>query len=261
MIDLDTIWGSKINTSIYVNGLYAPANSLGEVLVAYSAPGLFASEAFPEFSPSKSGSSTKIKFRGKYLAITTRHQLTIQERAYDEFCLRGTSDTSLLTSHAAYFEIDEHIGDLDLVIFDFTEVVSLGRIPSIGWYNLDREFNKSELEKPSMVIGIGYPSYRNVIDYSAEKYSSAPNAIWGAETEPSISGRLAFQPTDKLAYKPDGMSGGPVFGVKLEGHKPAAFFAGIITEASAYKVHFSSRTRISKVLNEHFPKEEHENPS
>ncbi|MDE4303257.1 hypothetical protein PXK30_08350 [Phaeobacter gallaeciensis] len=248
MRGFDTLWGSKINTSVYVNGLYAPANSLGEMLCNYSAPGLFASEEYPEFNPSKSGSATKIRLGNRFFAVTTRHQLSIQGREYEEFCLVGTSNQSLMTSHTAFFELDENIGEIDLVFFEFTEVVSCGKVSPFGWYSLDAEWNSPRLEKPTLVVGIGYPSYRNVIDYTATEYGAAPNAIWGREEKPSICGRLAFKPTDTLDFSPKGMSGGPVFGLKFEGDRPSVFFAGVLTEASRSKVHFSSRTRILNVL-------------
>jgi len=201
---------------------------------------------------SKSGSLTKIKFQDRYFAVTTEHQIRIPGYEYKQLCLINDDAIKLLTSHAAYFivENEESRHGSDIVIFEYTNVVLSGSLSSHGWYDLSKELHSDRLQKPDMVCGLGYPGHRNQIDYENSSYAIAPNAIWGVETEPNIEGRLAFKPTYSIDYAPDGMSGGPVFGLELLDAYPSIFFAGILTNASSSVLHFLSRTRLSRMIDE-----------
>ncbi|MFK7940142.1 MAG: hypothetical protein AB8B82_12230 [Roseovarius sp.] len=250
MIDLATILGSRINTSALINDLYIPANSIAERLQSFSEPALFHTNGMGQYHLSKSGSLTKIKAANRYFALITQHQLKAADYEYEQLCIFGSSPGRLVTSQSAIFSTDEaEQTDFDCVIFEFTEGVQSGLIDSGGWYNLGLELSDEYTPKPLIVCAIGYPGYRNNFDYENYVYPVSPNAIWGNECNTKVHARLAFEPHSPVDYDPIGMSGCPVFGIKLAENSVEVFLAGILTNASNKILHFLPRKRITSALH------------
>ena len=248
--DLQTILGSKIGTSVDVNGFFVPANSLANHLRRFSEPALFNTEEAGAYSLTKSGSLARIKFRKQYFALTSRHQVIGPHYKFDQLCMVAHDERTLFTSHSVVFpEGDEdQQDDFDVLLFEFTELVTSGRLPASGWYDVSDDFHRKGPRQPGRVCCIGYPGYRNTINYDEMGYPRAPDAVWGVEVDPVLSGRLSFEPQPKIAFDPAGMSGAPVFGLSIDNDTPKTFFAGILTNASSVKFNFISFSRIKTML-------------
>ena len=247
MRDLDTIIGSKTGTAIKVGGLFVPANSIAKHFQRFTDPGLFHSEGAERYHLSKSGSLFRLTLRNRYFAFTTQHQFDVGKYNYEQLCIMNHETKKMCNSHQAVYQIekDDDAISLDCVLFEFSEAVAKGDLPRNEWYPLDAEYLDVSLPKPTRAFTIGYPAHRNDIDYDAATYQTGSNAVWGRETTPKIRGRLAFQPEPKVSFDPKGMSGGPVFGIHLNHLEPVAFFAGILTNASKSRFHFTPRTNLT----------------
>ncbi|WP_299738506.1 hypothetical protein [uncultured Roseobacter sp.] len=251
MSGLSTIIGSRISTAVEVNKLLVPASSIVEHLRGYCEPALFHTDGFGEFHLSKSGSAFRAKYKGRYFLFCTAHQMKKQRFDHDQLCLLTGDETKIISSHRAIFSegtADEK-DDFDCNLYEFTEVVENGKLSKSCWYDLCGEMANRPVQKPALVCTIGFPGYRNEIDYTNFHYGVSPNAVWGKEEEPSVKGRLAFKPNPRIDFSPDGMSGGPVFGIELRDDKPKAFFAGLLTEATKEKFHFIARSRMFRLID------------
>lgn len=250
MNDLATIIGSKVRTAIDVNGLLIPANSFSAHLRQFSAPAVFASEGFEPFTMSLGGSMTKVRVGQRYFSILTRHQLDQGKFDFSQVSILSDETQHMVTTEKVVFQEfrNEEGMDLDCIACEFTTPIREGVISCRGWYKIDTEVERERTPKPSLVCAIGYPGYRNHINFETMHYGISPNAILGREAEPSLKGRLSFKPINALEYDPRGLSGAPVFGVSLEALEPTAFLAGIVSEASRQQIHFVSLREITKFL-------------
>lgn len=251
-MDLGTVLGSKLATAVRINQLLVPANSITRHLLRYTDPALFHSKGFGKYNMTKAGSLTRLKQSSRYFALITHHQLSTQNYEYDQLTIHNPETQRLVNSEMAIFELESEKSEynFDCVLFEFTKPVKAGMLSEHGWYDLTQELTEEKLSKPSGVIAIGYPSHRNEIDYETDQYSMAPNSVFGYESTSSLEYRLAFDPEPEIEFDPQGMSGGPVFGISIENLEPEVFFAGIITNASRKKFHFLSRNRISSLISE-----------
>ena len=251
MIFLDTLFGSKIATSVKIGEVYYPINLATQALRYYSEPALFITEHVINYQLSKSGSAFKFKLLGKYFVVCTRHQLN--SYSLDQFGLQGADPANIVTSNAALTSND-HDDDFDCCLFDFSDGVNSGSISKSSWYDISSDLNEGGLPKPIRVVAIGYPGHRNVIDYERQTFGASPNAVWGTESKSSIKNRLAFDVTPTIDFDPKGMSGGPVFGLHTSSNSVKVFFCGIVTNASRKKFNFipisSIRIMIANIMEQ-----------
>ncbi|MEO1182326.1 MAG: hypothetical protein AAFX51_16100, partial [Cyanobacteria bacterium J06636_28] len=243
VIDLKTVIGSRVGTSIQVGRLIIPAASQADYWSRFAEPCLLYNEGFEPYELSISGSLTLVKIHDRYFAISTQHQLAIQSYNYDQVSLTDKTSQTMTTSHAAFFPEDKN-RELDCLIYEFTDVRNEGKLPEHSWFDLTSQFNNRSRIKVMSVYAIGYPGYRNHIDYCKSHYGISPNGIYGEPSDTSISGRHAFKPKHSLDYEPSGMSGGPVFGLSLTPNGVIGFFAGIITDATKSQFHYLGFSRI-----------------
>lgn len=250
-MDLGTILGSRVNTSIDFNGLLVPANSAGHHIRKYTCPALFYTENSEPFSLSKSGSLTKIKHRGRYFVLATRHQVIGECYNLEQICLHNADRKTFVTSSRAYFPEGEQEAQeaFDCIMLEFTEAIEDRGLTKIGWYDIGRDLSRLATPKALACCCIGYPGFRNTIDYEAEHYAAAPNAVFGTECPPVVRGRLSFKPIKKISYDPRGMSGGPVFGFALENGSLIANLSGILTNASQVCFNFMPLQRIKSLVS------------
>jgi hypothetical protein len=255
--ELDTILGSRLNTSIKVNELFIPANSVAQHLRTFAEPAIFHSDVEEPYDMSKSGSLTKLKINGRFFVLTTLHQLKSGHHLnfgsynYDQLCIHNHETKHWLTSNRIIFPegSEDNLEDFDCLLFEFTKAVEEYALQSSSWYNIDIDIKRDFTPKPMLVCCIGYPGFRNCIDYDNSTYAAAPNAIWGKEVKPSIRGRLAFKPINVESFDPAGMSGGPVFGIATEHDQLVTNFSGILTNASNFQFNFISFQRIKKLFD------------
>ncbi|WP_417275277.1 hypothetical protein [Celeribacter halophilus] len=254
-IDLRTLVGQRVLTSVKVGNLIVPSTSLTEHLRRYTSPAVFNSAGIePQYAMSLSGSATLIKYSDRYFAFTTLHQLKHPQLQYDfdQFCLIGNRPHTLVTPQRIIYATGNDSEDFDCVLFEFTKTVKRGDLPSFEWYEITEEQYSIKTPKPDFALSIGYPGFRNYIDYETAHFGMSPNAIAGREVEPSLKGRLSFAPREKLHFDPSGFSGAPVFGVKVEQANSRVFFAGIVTEAGKSQIHFISFKRLTELLKKAF---------
>ncbi|MEQ9243643.1 hypothetical protein [Roseovarius indicus] len=252
MNELRTIIGSRVLTSLRINGVYVPANSLTSVLQSYTAPALFHSDGFGKYHLSKSGSLFKVKTQGRYFCLVSAHQVLAPSAGYDheQLCLHNPTSGKVVTSHRVIFPNDDPGFGYDVLLYEFTECVEAKKLYATDWFKIGRKQFSEAVPKPSKAVSIGYPSFRNTFDYEESKYAIGPNAVWGEEVEPKVNGRLAFAPMPEISFDPSGMSGAPVFGIYLNELEPALFFAGLLTNASPKVFNFISRTRLAHVIED-----------
>ena len=248
---LDTILGRKLLTSIDFNGLMVPANSILGAIKTHCEPALFhTGDEADLYSISKSGTLFKVKFKGRYFAISSRHQVLDQGYDHENLVLHNYFRKRLLTSHRAVFPEGSEFQkeDFDALLHEFTEVVRSGELPSLGWYDLTREINRDSIGEIKLAFAVGYPGAFNFIDYEKPAYQAVAKGIVGTPTKSGISGRLAFDPVEPVDFDPSGMSGGPVFGLELDRDGYRASFAGILTNASQIRFNFLSINRLKRMF-------------
>ncbi len=246
MISLETILGSRIATSAEVNGLFVPANSLTQYLKSYSEPAVFAAEGCGIYNMGLGGSMAKVKVGQRYFTLLSRHQFEKGSFDFEQISLFNYETNVMATAEKAVFPIqaETNIDGLDCVLCEFTEPVRQGSISRKGWYDIGCDLSFKATRSAICVFAIGYPGYRNEIDYDTLNYAIGPNAVIGTETLPSMTDRLSFKPINSLEYDPKGMSGSPVFGIHLSSATLRVFMAGIVTEASKDQFHFIPLSRL-----------------
>ena len=250
MIDVETLWGRKINTAARVNSLYVPADSLNFRLLHFTDPGLFFHEEHSDYGLSKSGSFTKVRIGDRFFVMATSHQLETDPIPYDfiNVVLHDTEGGHLTTSSSATYQVVGTGERLDIIIFDFTEPVENGSLSSHHWYDLSQEIIEGKDPDFLAAFCFGYPSDTNTIDYETLSYRSSGLVVFGEPTTSSLANRMAIHPKHGVDRPMAGMSGGPVFGVQLNDFSANVVFAGIITNASSKKVNFLPISSISKFL-------------
>lgn len=250
MRDLETLIGIKASTAFEIGGLFIPANSIAGFLHRYIDPALFFCDLGHPIEFTKSGSLTRVKFRGRYFALVSSHQVSPEGYDFDQLIIRDPRGRNLLSSHYACFqtEMKDPREDLDLLVFEFTEIVRAGDLPEYIWYDLCREAGWEKIPLPMRALCIGYPSEVNNIEYDAERYAAKAVSVWGTPTKSVLSRRAAFSPDGVPIYEPNGMSGGGVFGIFIDHEVPVIFLAGMLTEATKATFNFVTSTRIIRVL-------------
>jgi hypothetical protein len=203
---------------------------------------------------SKAGSLFRARYRDRYFALVSAHQIRFDKYGYEQLCLINDARKTLVSSHRAIFPSgpDADESDFDCMLFEFTDVVASGALSRHNWYDLTEEMEWDQTPKPSLVCAIGYPGYRNHIYYENWCYGVSPNIVWGKECLPKIGDRLAFSPNPEISFEPKGMSGGPVFCIRLNASDPEAFFAGILTNASKSLFHFLPLVRLKHLVRDLF---------
>ncbi|MGC1505561.1 MAG: hypothetical protein WA782_15630, partial [Sulfitobacter sp.] len=234
MSDVDTFTLKKLQSGVFHRNLIIPANSLANYLRPFCEPALFHSEGMDEYHLSKAGSVFRLKYKGRYFCFASAHQVEGAHYDYDQLCLLNYDTNNLLTSNRVVFPERPMDGssNYDCLLFDFSESVTEGRLSNLGWYEPDQFFDGNQTRKPLLACALGYPSFRNEIDYVENRYGASPNIVWGEETRTAMSDRLAFTPNPQIEFDPRGMSGGPVFGITQESNQLFLFFAGILTNAT-----------------------------
>lgn len=245
-MDFETILGSKVLTSVDFNGLIVPANSLPGVIEKYCEPALFYSENMGEDFLTKSGSLFKIKYKRRYFAICSRHQVLGQFYDHENLVIHNHDSRRFLTAHRAIFAEggDSEAEDFDALLYEYTDVVQQGRLKNIYWYDLTSEIGRDSIGETKLAFTIGYPGEFNSIDHETSHYHVVPRSVFGNPVKSRIAGRLAFKPIAPIRFEPAGMSGGPVFGLELDSDGYRARLVGILTNASKERFNFISINRM-----------------
>jgi len=243
--DISTIIGSRLATSFKIGDFYVTANGLAESLVAYCDPALFHYQDWPPQNFFLSGSSFRFSYRGRFYAIITAHHMDVHNVDASQFAILNQNSQHMTSSSGMVFADDE---DFDLRLFDFTDPFNKG---SIGTKNFWRATH-DELFQPTpsalRVFCVGYPGEANFINFETNEFSARPFCVWGEMIEPKMRNRLSFIPTKTSLGNVAGLSGSPVFGIRLVETEPVCFWAGIVTNASLNAFNFIPSARIGKMI-------------
>jgi hypothetical protein len=250
-MDLETILGSIVNTSLRIGDLFVPARITTSFLHKFVDPALIYTNLDYPYEFTKSGSITKVKYRDRYFALISEHQITKGQYSPDDLIVLNPYNRLLCTSGAYYYQKTDEPGAVhqDLLIFEFTEPVKSGDLPSHFWYNIDKNKPFYKKPMPARLICIGYPSEVNNIDFDTPRYDAKAVAVSGTPVRSSLRQRISFVPDDAPIYDPQGMSGGGVFALSVQNFEPHVFFAGLLTNASVERFNFISATRICAALD------------
>lgn len=236
-----TLIERKSILSTRFGGVYLPPNDLQRAAAqfcerpAYIANGDGRSISF-------SGSSSMLKYNGRFLCVCTKHQL--RDVPIDSICLRTAIDSKFISANGYVFanplnalpELHRH----DLCFFDFSKAVESGDIPASRFYSLDAEDSTiRESDGISLVVLSGFPYKDDKIDYTLDEHSDAEfrlDSIHGkkrilicklkssqSDAETFVLDRVGDRVAD-----PDGMSGGPAFALQSEYGGFSLRFSGII---------------------------------
>lgn len=251
MNDPATILGRMLRNSVEFRRIFFPLRAIAGVLERYSDPAIFYSSDFPDFPLSKAGSLFRLRYRGRYLALTTCHQLDVNGYDYHQLSIFGKTRGRVITSGFVTFPLDqdEQREKLDCVVFDFTPGVEEGALDSVNFLELSEVQENASRGELIASFCIGYPSHRNQIDWESENFEIGANAVWGLPCEPLLKGRQSFKVPSHLHYDPKGMSGGPVFSLYMENDQLLADFSGILTNASPQAFNYLPMSEIVRILN------------
>jgi hypothetical protein len=218
--------------------------------MSFAAPALFHTEGLGEFHLTKSGSVTKVFYRGRYFALATYHQFRLGGYNFDQLVLGSLDHRTVHTCNKVVFPQGgpETLDDYDCLLFDFSMAVSSGALHSSGWFDLSHDMNIGMVPKPLCVCSVGYPGEHNSFEYDPPTYAAKALPIFGRECEPLMAGRLSFRPIADLSFDPKGISGCPVFGICEENEGLRANFAGIVTSGTRTALNFISLSRIRRLL-------------
>ncbi|MGY3439402.1 MULTISPECIES: hypothetical protein [unclassified Marinovum] len=242
--DLSTIIGTKVATSIEINGLWIPANSIASVLGRFVEPATFISPEFSPYDLSISGSFTKVKMNNRFFGLATEHQRGDLQRqySYEQLGLLNLTTQTLTTSHFVFYGKSEA---WDCTIYEFTDGVRSGSLSATGWYNVSQDLGATI--RAEKALAIGFPGDRNSIDYLQSRYRAQPMAVWADPSEPSMKDRLSMVPNPEIDFEPSGMSGGGVFGISLASGQPKIFLAGLLANASTRVFNFIPVSTIARL--------------
>ena len=250
-MDLETVIGSVVNTSVRVGALYVPARNIAASLHRFVDPALIHANMEYPFEFTKSGSATKVKYKDRFFALLTEHQFSNQSYNPSDFLILNPGTRLLCTASAYYFQTrsDDKAIDQDLLIFDFTECVEAGDLPKYFWYNICEDSAAHKKFMPNKLICIGYPGAVNNIDFDAPRYDAKAVSIHGNPTRSSVRQRVSFVPDSVPSFEPKGMSGGGVFALSVQNREAVIYFAGMLTNATEHMFNFLSVTRICAALD------------
>lgn len=251
-IDLHTFLGSKVATSVKVNGVYVPANSLASFLQAYSEPALFHNPDFPEYELTRRGTIMKGRYRNRYFALVTAHQSA--DFRYEQLVIHEKSRANASSSGGCTFSTSKE-GDeseLDCRLYDFTEPVIRGALPTTGWLEFQDSWLSEDPSKADYTLLIGFPTELNDIDHEKRHFATQPFSADGAPTRSSIKKRHSIRFHHALTVDPDGLSGSPVYGFFVESSGIRLALLGITTNASRHVANYLPLSDIRRFLKRAF---------
>jgi hypothetical protein len=242
---LDPFLKSRWST-VSSKGIIAGIHSFTKTFANSIEPLLFYLGDLPETPLSRFGTAFKLNFGGRFFLICTEHQF--QDADPTSVVIISERDQKAVTSHRTYFAFPAENGDLemDLRMFEFTELVQSGALSNLGWWNA--EDTVSYGDKYEIMVAAGYPSCDNGIDYQLLDVKLAPRGVFGRGIGPTF-GRLHGISLDaNLLYDPDGLSGSPVFALVESSGGFTAKFAGIVSNAGRSQINFWPVSELGRLI-------------
>jgi hypothetical protein len=223
-----TVVDQFASESVHVNGLIIPGRAIEGVLARHSF-NLIVNNNDDIFKVSLVGSATAVRRGGRYILLTTQHQ--IQGIEPSQIAMLTDTGDRIITSggyrgYPPHPETDAH----DIVAFDFTEPCN--DRPELKKRFFDLSAMPPEVRDSNVVAMLlsGYPAHDQKYDIHENNHLGLVrrNIVCQPQSQPSDAALLTVRVVRPLEKHPDGMSGGSAFVIRLEHGKPHAHFAGII---------------------------------
>lgn len=161
------------------------------------------------------GTATGIKYRGKYLTISTEHQRKLG--AEGRLGIFASTGQSVITpSRIWQVEPRDHSGtedNLDFAIYEFEPQNHPNLMVTSQFFEISENYGISSTAKQK-TLNIGYPTVLQNVDYYAGEVDLILAANSVELTERTNSDDIyTFRTQNPDRYFSDGMSGSPVFAV------------------------------------------------
>lgn len=244
----------RAKLSVPVNGVFVPLTEAIASIRRFCAPAFFHHHELPEFQLARAGTALLLRYRGRNLALCTRHQLgggaaqtdperftvTLTEAGGARLGLGPDVVTRVRMDHPAHGNLE------DVLVLEYRNERN-GRDIRGLFLDLDVGRNLETIDHGSVkaMFAIGYPTAFTDVDFVADEEGNpvaldmtlrwvklylalaAPAPMDTENRRPMVQDPNADQET----IEPDGMSGAPVFFVCLDRGVACLGFGGIVTEA------------------------------
>ena len=250
--DLETIVGRRVWTSISVQNLFVPVSALQSRLSIFC-QNLVVYTHVPGYEIQLIGSAAGMNYRGHKLLICTKHQIKGKTAEDVGIILTGKNKYISSAGFAHYLTQTRPLASdaQDLYVFDFAQ-------QAVGHPDLGQRFFRLRTgdflsDEHDVVAYIAYGS-----PFSDQKYDVVDANHIGMVTrsiiceprrQPSDLALSACEPVSPIDFDPNGLSGGPVFAVVVEGAGFVLKFAGIINRAGSTRIHFIKASVVQRFLN------------
>ena len=223
-----TVLGRFASLGVNLNGLIVPARDI-ETTVARHAFNLFINTGLDDFKVQLMGSATAVRYRGRFILLTTQHQL----KGVDESQVSMmTDDGSLLITSGGRrgYDPSSETDAFDIVAFDFTEPCQAHPELKPRFFDLHRRPPDTPNIHVLAMLLAGCPFDDQAYEVHENNHLGLArrHVVCLPDSQPSDEVLLTVRARTPLPVKPDGMSGGSAFVIQLVNDEPHAFFAGLI---------------------------------
>lgn len=242
---------ARLLRQIKVGSVYVSLERLDEVLGGRCV-NLVRMTGDPTFEFQLCGSGFALSYRNRWLLICTQHQLPVQPCS--EYGLL-VKERGRIVSPSRYRGYDKSASGFsdeykDICVFDFTETML--PYPHMGKHfaalRNEEIWDGREDVLGLIAFGCAYDD-QNYDVAEARHFGAAVRAVTcRIDGETSDKSVLRLSTMDPLDVNPDGMSGGPVFGICRNGLEFRAKFAGIITRAGGSTIYAVHSARVTALL-------------
>jgi len=212
-----TLLESMAALSVDVNGLIIPGGSAQKVLARH-AFNLIVHNDHETYKVSLMGSATAVRFKDKFLLLSTQHQL---KGVNPEKIGMMKDDGSFLVTSGGFrsYKVSTETDAFDIVSFDFSNPVA--EHPDLK----KRFFELVDVPPDIPTVNImaflltGFPSEKQTYELEDRNHLGVAklNIVCLPDGQPSDPALLRVRAQDPLKISPDGMSGGSVIPPILEG--------------------------------------------
>lgn len=234
------------------NGLLVDGRQILDVMSQYCAClGYWTGDgAFPVTIP---GSASLLRYKGRYLMACTRHQLDLVGEPEGVCLMLPHNGTSKCITSGGSITFDGELNDGDhhqIALFDFTEPALAE--PEIRPLFLDFRGQHPTVPAANVVAvaAYGYPFEGRLVDYDEGRIGLSKQSVLcrfvGQGSDDAVH---VIDPLEPLAFSPDGMSGGPAFGIIMESGGFSVHFAGIIVRGSRERFRVIKAGAVEMMMN------------
>lgn len=224
----DSILENLCGLAVDVNGLIVPGQLI-EGALSRHAFNLVVHLNHEVYKISLVGSGTAVRFRGREILLTTKHQL----KGIDpQQVAMLTDDNNIITSGGfRHYNGKSDSDAYDIVAFDFTAPCADRPELKKRFFDLRGGAPPSSLNVNVLAILLsGFPAVDQDYDVYEKNHIGLArrNITCEPHEQPSDEALLRVRAVQPLEIDPDGMSGGSAFVIQLVDGQPRAYFGGIV---------------------------------